>query len=401
MEKQIFDTAHFPDRRHTNSVKWDTLAGKYGRDDLIPLWVADMDFPSPPCIKDALQKAVDFGVFGYFSPPASYQDAFMAWEQAHHGVSPRREWLRFTPGVITGMCWAIHSFSTPGDSILILTPCYYPFMDVVRNTGRQLVCSELVPTAEGGYTVDLQDFEQKICSRNVKMFLLCSPHNPVGHVWTEQELTGILDICARHNVLVISDEIHQDIVFNGHTHLSCLRFQSHLEHVIVLTSASKTFNIAGLQNSFAVIPSDALRSAFDAYVKTLHIKKGVSLGYVAAEAGYVGGAPWLEEALDYLKGNYAFLKETLTAALPDIRVVPLEGTFMIWVDLSAYVARRDLETVVRDEAKLAVDFGSWFWPEELVPENDAHIRINIATSREILGRAAENLIAAIKNHRAE
>ena len=398
MGYQIFDAEHFPDRRHTNSVKWDTLAGKYGRDDLIPLWVADMDYPSPPCIREALRKAVDFGVFGYYAPPKSYQDAFLRWEQERHHVTAEREWLRFTPGVVTGIYWSISSLTQPGDAVAILTPCYYPFMDAVKDTGRRLICSDLVHT-DHGYTVDLEDFERKVRQEQVTMLLLCSPHNPVGHVWTDGELQGILDICARYDVLVVSDEIHQDIVFNGHVHNSCLKYARHLDRIIVLTSASKTFNIAGLQNSFAVIPNEALRKPFDAYVKTLRIKKGVSLGYIAAEAGFTGGGPWLEETLQYLRENYNVLKETLTAALPEIRIDPLESTYMIWVDVSAYVAPEDVEVLVRDHAKLAVDFGFWFWPEGQVPEGDVHIRINVATTQENVRRAAQQLVAAIQDYR--
>lgn len=341
---------------------------------------------------------MDFGVFGYFAPPQSYQDAFLRWEKEHHHVSAHREWLRFTPGVVTGIYWSISSLTAPGDAVAILTPCYYPFMDAVTDTGRRLICSNLVHT-EAGYTIDLEDFEEKIRAERVKMFLLCSPHNPVGHVWRDTELQSILNICAKYDVLVISDEIHQDIVFPGYTHRSCLGLEQYLDRIIVLTSASKTFNIAGLQNSFAVIPNPELRRCFDAYVKTLRIKKGVSLGYIAAEAGYTGGAAWLEEVLAYLKGNYTLLRELLTKALPQIHMDPLESTYMIWVDLSAYVAPKDLENLVRDEAKLAVDFGFWFWPKELVPEQDAHIRINIATSRDTVRKAAENLIAAIQKYR--
>ena len=210
---------------------------------------------------------------------------------------------------------------------------------------------------------------------------------------------ALLDICARHGMLVVSDEIHQDIVFNGHVHNSCLKYTQHLDRIIVLTSASKTFNIAGLQNSFAVIPNEALRKPFDAYVKTLRIKKGVSLGYIAAEAGFTGGGPWLEETLQYLRENYNVLKETLTAALPEIRIDPLESTYMIWVDVSAYVAPEDVEVLVRDHAKLAVDFGFWFWPEGQMPEGDVHIRINVATTQENVRRAAQQLVAAIQDYR--
>lgn len=394
MEVQMLDVEHFPERRHSNSVKWDTMATKYGREDLLPLWVADMDFPSPPCIREALRKAADFGVFGYYAPPTSYQDAFLNWEAVHHKVTLRREWLRFTPGVVTGIYWSISSLTAPGDAVMILTPCYYPFMDAVKDTGRRLVCSNLLHTSDG-YTVDLTDFEKKIRAEQVKMLLLCSPHNPVGHIWKKEELLGMLEICRQYNVLVISDEIHQDIVFNGCEHLSCMRFPEYRDRCILLTSASKTFNIAGLQNSFAVIPNDMLRQKFDVYVKSVRIKKGVSMGYIAAEAGYTGGAAWLEEVLEYLKGNYDLLKQMLTEALPDIRIDPLESTYMIWVDLSAYVNPEKLVPLVRDEARLAVDFGFWFWPDGQMPAGDTHIRINIATSRDNVVLAAKRLISAI------
>lgn len=395
MASQIFDTTQFPQRKNTHSVKWDTMASRYGREDLLPLWVADMDFASPPCIVEALRKAADFGVFGYFAPPASYQDAFIHWETERHGVTPERAWLRFTPGVITGMFWAISSLTAPGDSVAILTPCYYPFMDAVADTGRRLVCSSLVHT-QAGYEIDWADLENAFKTQNVKMLLLCSPHNPVGRVWREEELSRLLNLCAQYGVLTISDEIHQDIVF-GCKNVSCLHFTQHFSRLIVLTSGSKTFNIAGLQNSFAIIPDESLRQTFDAYVKTLRIKKGVSFGYIAAEAGFRDGAPWLDEMLTYLQGNYDLLKSALTTALPGIHVEPLEGTYMVWVDLSAYVAPDQVVEVVQNQAHLAVDFGFWFWPKDQVPENDAHIRINIATSRDNVKAAAESLIAAIEN----
>mgnify|MGYP000129651234 CR=1 FL=1 len=213
-----------------------------------------------------------------------------------------------------------------------------------------------------------------------------------------RELSRLLELCQRYNVLTISDEIHQDIVF-GCKNVSCLHFPQHFSRLIVLTSGSKTFNIAGLQNSFAIIPDEAMRQTFDAYVKTLRIKKGVSFGYIAAEAGFRDGGPWLDEMLTYLQGNYDLLKSTLTAALPQIHVEPLEGTYMVWVDLSAYVTPDHLVEVVQNQAHLAVDFGFWFWPKDQVPADDAHIRINIATSRGNVHTAAQQLIAAIKaNH---
>ena len=396
MDYRFFNPALLPDRRNTNSVKWDTLGGKYGREDLLPLWVADMDFPSPPCISEALRRAVDHGIFGYYAPPDSYYDAFIAWEKQRHSTEVRREWLRFTPGVVAGLAWVLSSLTSPGDAVAILTPCYYPFMEVIQNTGRRLVCSELAAAPDGGYTVDLEDLEEQVRSQQVQALILCSPHNPVGHVWREAELLGILDLCKRHGVLLISDEIHQDLVYQGYTHLSSLRFQEYLDRMVMLTAASKTFNIAGLQNSFAVIPNKALRGAFDAYVKTLRVSGGSSLGYVAAEAGYAQGGPWLDELLVYLQGNYACFRDALLRALPELRVAPLESTYLAWVDLSAYLTAEQLIPVVRDQARLAVDYGFWFWPEGETARRDVHIRVNLAASREMFPLAAERLAAAIQ-----
>ena len=371
------------------------MAGRYGRDDLLPLWVADMDYPSPGCIRDALAKAVAQGIYGYFAPPASYQDAFMAWEKEQHGVSLERAWLRFTPGVVTGIYWSISSLTQPGDAVAILTPCYYPFMDAVKDTGRRLVCSNLTHS-EAGYTVDFADLEKKFAEERVKMLLLCSPHNPVGRVWTEEELLGILSLCRKYSVIVVSDEIHQDMVFGGAVHHSCLLYPEYVQNVILLTAASKTFNIAGLQNSFAVIPNDSWREAFDRYVKSVRIKKGVSLGYIAAEAGFRGGLPWLQEVREYIAGNAALLTEMLQREFPAIRVEPLQGTYMMWIDLSAYLKPEQLVEVVQNQAKLAVDFGFWFWPQDQLPAGEAHIRINTAASRENIKKAAEQLCAALR-----
>ena len=390
----IFNGDNVPYRRSTNSVKWDTLEKKYGDADLLPMWVADMDFPSPPCVIEALKKAVEFGIYAYYAPPDSYFQSFIGWEKRHHHAEVQREWLRFSPGVITGICWCIQALTQSNDSCIILTPCYYPFMNVIQDNDRKLVTSDLI-NKDGHYTIDFNDFEHKIEAEHVKMFLLCSPHNPVGRVWSREELNHLVEICLRHNVYIISDEIHQDITF-GCRNFSLLRMTDCYSRLVILTAASKTFNLAGCQNSFAVIPDLDVRTRFDAYLKAMHISKGVLFGYIAAETAFNEGEPWLEEVLSYIEDNYKLLSCTLTKALPQIHISPLEGTYMCWLDIGAYIEPQDIRNVVQDSARLAVDYGNWFWPEG--ERKDTHIRINIATSRANVLKAAEQLKKSITQY---
>jgi Bifunctional PLP-dependent enzyme with beta-cystathionase and maltose regulon repressor activities len=390
----IFNGDYVPQRRGTNSVKWDTTGKKFGDPDLLPMWVADMDFPSPTCVIEALKKAVDFGVYAYYTPPVSYLQAFIRWEKLRHNASIQEEWLRFSPGVITGMYWCVQTLTQPNDSCIILTPCYYPFMGAILDNGRKLVTSDL-QNNEGYYTIDFDDFEQKIEREHVKIFLLCSPHNPVGRVWTQEELTHLVEICIRHHVYIVSDEIHQDITFGCHN-FSLIHIPACYNSLVLFTSASKTFNLAGCQNSFTVIPDPGLRAIYDAHTKRIRILKGVLFGYIATEAAFNEGIPWLEEVLPYIADNYQLLKRTLTEAFPKIYFSPLEGTYMCWIDLGAYVAPKDILRVVQENARLAVDYGAWFWPEGHQP--DIHIRINVATSRANVQKASEQLKNAIRHY---
>lgn len=389
----LFHPDALPRRRGSNSVKWDSTKSRFGEADLLPVWVADMDFPSPPCVIDALLDAVKFGIYGYYAPPDSYMQAFLKWEKRMHHAEIQPEWVRFTPGVVTGIYWAINALTQPADGILILTPCYYPFMDAVIGNDRKLVCCDLVNQA-GCYTIDLEAFERCIREEHVRMFLLCSPHNPVGRVWTPEELSSMFEICRKYQVYVVSDEIHQDITF-GCRHCTSLNAAPDYEKLVLLTAASKTFNLAGFQNSFAVIPNDQVRNAFDGYVKRLRIKKGVFMGYIATEAAFNGGEPWLRETLPFIEENFHFLRHMLTEAYPAITVTPLEGTYMCWVDLGAYVPAQDLQLVVQTKARLAVDYGNWFWPDR---QTDTHIRINIAAARSTIEQTGRQLVHAIAQY---
>lgn len=377
----------FRDRRGTNAMKWNYLdrIGFKG-ENLLGMWVADMDFASPECVRRALREAADFGVFGYDAAPKEYHEAFIAWEKERHGLEIDREWIRFSPGVVTGFYWLVKMLTEPGDSVLIQTPVYYPFMSAIEDQGRKLVRSELVNT-NGIYTVDFEDFERKITEEAVRVFILCSPHNPIGRIWTHSELAKILEICRRHSVKVISDEIHHDFELGGHKHTPTLAVGDYGDMVAMLTAPSKTFNLAGLQNSFVILPDKDIRDRYDAALRDVHIMGGNSLGNVAAAAAYTGGADWLESVLRTVEDNDALFRARLAEGLPKAVISPLEGTYLLWVDLGAYVAAEDIKTVMEERCGLALDYGTQFGGNA-----PCHIRVNLATDGAVVEEAAARLI---------
>ena len=376
----------FRDRRGTNAVKWNHLdrIGFKGKD-LLGLWVADMDFAAPESVRTALSRAGEYGVFGYDAKPADYDSAFIAWERTYHGYDVKPEWLRFSPGVVTGFYWFIRLMTEPGDAVMILTPVYYPFMSAVNDQGRKLVKCELVNT-NGIYTIDFNAVEKKIKAENVKALLFCSPHNPVSRIWTREELETLLGLCRRYGVKVISDEIHQDFEHPGHKHIPAATVGDYDDMLVTLTAPSKTFNLAGLQNSIAIVPDETLRRRYDALLEEIHIHGGNSLGFVAAAAAYSGGRPWLEAVLKQVEENDALLRRELAVSLPETIISPLEGTYLSWVDLGAYVKPEDIKTDMEELCGLALDYGTQFGGDA-----PCHIRVNLATSGEIIAEAARRL----------
>ncbi len=375
------------DRQNTDCFKWDGLYDTFGEEGLLPLWVADMDFELAGCITGAINDYFARGIPGYYRVPESYYEAFIAWETAEHGLTVDRDQIRFAPGVVAGVNWLVQLLTDPGDAVAIMTPVYYPFKTAVTNNDRKLVCSELLDTA-AGYRIDFDDLENQIAEEDVRLLILCSPHNPVSRVWHRDELQTLLEICRRHDVMILSDEIHHDLIFGGAKHIPLLSLTDDRDKVIMLTSASKTFNIAGLQNSIIVIPDQTIRARWDAFVKGLSVGSGNSLGYIASEAAWRDGKDWLEEVRAVIYGNYLWLKNELAAHLPKTRVIDLEGTYLCWIDLGAYVPADEIVDVVQHDCRLAVDFGEWF--ENNTPST--FIRINLATSRENIEEAAGRLI---------
>lgn len=393
MNKELFLKENCPDRHGTNCSKWDILQSKYGESNLVSMWVADMDFKAPKEVIETLKKKIEFGVFGYSLTKEEYYSAFIDWEKENHGWEIKKDWIRFAPGVVTGIFWCINMLTNKKDGVIINMPVYYPFHNAIKDLDRILVYSQLI-NSNGKYSIDFEDFEKKIVENNVKLYILCSPHNPVGRVWTEEELDKLLSICKKYNVIVISDEIHHDLILwnNKHIPSGLVSNSKYSDIIITLTAASKTFNLAGMKNSFVIIPGEELRSKFDEYIKTLHEDTGNMLGYYAVEAAYTHGKEWLKTVLEIIQDNYNYLKEKLNNELPLAVLTPLEGTYLAWLDLSSYtgkVKEEGMKNFVQEKARLAVDYGDWFGIG-----GEGFIRLNLATTPEYVKKAVDGLIKA-------
>lgn len=376
----------YSERKNTDCEKWDGLREQYGREDLLPVWVADMDFEAPKCVKRALKDAVDRNVYGYYRVPDSYYEAIMDWEKKYQGYEIKREWIRFIPGVVPAIYWLVQKWAKSGESVCVMPPVYYPFLNSIKETGRKLVECPLVHKS-GRYEMNLELFERQIQEEDVKVFILCSPHNPVGRVWKREELKAVLDICKKHHVYVIADEIHQDIVVNGNQKITAATVGDYNEILVTLTSASKSFNLAGFQNAYIIIPDEKIREEYDELARYAHFTEGSMLSYIAVRAAYTEGREWLESVLDKIEENYHILKRELEEKLPEAVLTPLEGTYLAWVDLSAYIEPERTVEVILDQCHLAVDFGEWFGGKEY----QSFVRINLATSSENVQEVVKRL----------
>lgn len=378
-------------RKNTDCEKWDGLTDMYGQQELLAMWVADMDFQVPEAVTKALSDYANTGVFGYYRTPDSYYDAFIQWEKEVHNFRIQKEWIRFSPGVVSGFYWIVQYMTQPGDAVIVTTPVYYPFLNAVKDNGCQLITSQLVNT-DGTYTIDFNDFEKKIVEHQVKIFILCSPHNPVGRVWTKAELRQLFEICRRHKVFVISDEIHHDLVYDGHEHIPSLSVGGYDDMMIMLTSPSKTFNLAGCQNSIIVIPDEDLRRQWDDFTNRLRVTDGNAFGYIAAKAAYTGGRAWYEEVKEVIYENYRYMKNVFEEELPDVVVSPLEGTYLAWVDLRNCLKPEEVAEFMQNKCGLAFDYGDWFGGSDFA----GFIRMNLATSRENVEIAVQRIVQNLK-----
>ncbi len=387
----LYDFNAVIDRRNTNSLKWDFAAERGRPADVLPLWVADMDFPAPQPVLDALRKAVSYGIFGYSDVKGGYYDAVSAWFRNRFGWEPRREWLVKTPGVVYALAMAVRALTRPGDHVLVQPPVYYPFFSVIRDNDRKVVESELL-YENGRYSIDFEDFERKIVENQVKLFLLCSPHNPVCRVWTPEELQQIGAICQKHNVYVVSDEIHCDFAFPGHPHTMFSQANPAMaEMSVICTSPSKSFNLAGLQVSNIWIPSETVRQTFLREMDRSGYSQLNTLGLVACQAAYECGGEWLEQCGAYLRGNLDFIRSFLAEYIPQIKLVEPDGTYFAWLDCSGLgLNKAELNDLVVNEARLWLDAGHIFG------RNSAQFqRVVLACPRYTLEQAMTRLKTAV------
>lgn len=384
------------DRTHTWSIKHDFKKENGKADDILPLWVADMDFRSPDSVVEALKKAVDHGIFGYSRADESYFDAVAAWYQKRHHLTLQPEWMTCTPGIVFALSIAVRAFSQEGDAVLIQPPVYHPFSRAILRNKRTLVENPLV-LKDGHYEMDLEDLEQKVLDEHVKLMILCNPHNPVGRVWTREELTALADICLRHHVYVISDEIHGDFVWRGHeqTPYASISEEACL-HSMMCTAPSKTFNLAGMATSNLFIPDPEMRRKFRSELLDVGQENMNRLGLFACRAAYEGGGEWLDQLIGYLADNLALVRDFCKNRVPQIQLVEPEGTYLAWLDCRELGMTDDeLMAFFSDEAKVWLDPGT-----HSGEQGSGFMRFNLGSSRSVIAQALDQIEAAWKKRNA-
>lgn len=382
------------DRRNTNSVKYDSVAGFGKSERIIPMWIADMDFKVPECVTEVLAKSVRHSVYGYseVTKDGAYFAALQNWFSHRFGLKAEPEWLIKTPGVVFAMCTAVKAFTEKGDAVLIQRPVYPPFTKSAEANGRHVVVNPLV-YEDGRYSIDFADFEDKIAKNNVKLFILCSPHNPVGRVWTKDELGQMGEICVKRNVLVLSDEVHCDFVYGGNRHTAFATIsEDFLANSITCTSPGKTFNISGLQVSNIFIAEPDLRQKFCNEAGKTGYGRLNTMALAACQAAYENGGEWLGELLVYLQQNYNYAKYFINTNMPKARLAELQGTYLLWLDLNAYgFSQAELDKTIIEKAGLLISNGDTFGEE-----GKGFIRINMACPLSTLEKALGQLATALK-----
>lgn len=380
-------------RKNTDSVKWDYTKRIFGVDDVLPMWVADMDFPAPDEVIDALHSRVDHGIFGYTMPGIKMEEAVTGWLKSRHNWEVDPKTMTYSPGIVTAISMAIHAFTTPDDKIVVQPPVYYPFFEIAQKHKREVLYNQLQLNDEFRYEIDFEDLERKLSEEKTKLFILCNPHNPSGRIWSREELTKIGDLCIKHDVLIISDDIHSDLLLFGHkyTPLASIR-EDIANQTITCIAPSKTFNLAGLQASVLLIPNDSLKRRYNEVQQLFGIMGINTLGADAMQAAYTYGEKWLNELLTYLEENIKLIENYLKEHFPKMKIMRPESTYLVWIDARELgKSDKELQQLLLKEGKLALHIGSKFGEN-----GEGFLRMNIACPKEILIDGLDRLVKALK-----
>jgi cystathionine beta-lyase len=390
--KYDFDTV--VDRHNTNSIKWDFAEEIFKVKNVLPMWVADMDFRVPQSVIDATKKVAMHGIFGYSGVPLSYYEAFINWMKNHHKWDIKKKWVTFAPGGVPALHMIIKAFTKPRDQVIVQTPVYYPFFDAIKSGNCEIMDNPL-RFENNRYTMDITDLKNKITSRT-RMIILCNPHNPIGRVWQEDELKELGELCVKNNILVASDEIHQDIIFNDFKHIPFASISDlFADKSVTITGISKTFNLAGLQMSNIIIPNSSIRKRFNKMLGSCGLFLPNIFAIAATEAAYRNGTPWLKQLMKYLKENLTLLNSYVTEKIPGLRVIQPEGTYLVWLDFrDCGIDPSRLGCFVREDAKVALDEGTKFGSKE-----EGFERMNIACPRSTLLEGLRRIEEAVRTNK--
>ena len=386
----VFDTLY--ERKNTRSMKWDMLKPVFQRDDILPMWVADMDFKAPQAVNEALIKRAEHGIYGYTVVDNDVKNTIVNWNDRRHNWKIDPDWLTFSPGVVTSLHLAIQTFTKPNDKVLIQTPVYTPFYNVIEQHDRKVVKNTLI-NKDNYYTIDFADFEDQL-KQGVKAFILCSPHNPVGRVWTKNELQEMARLCLKYDVLILSDEIHGDLVYPGNHHIPIASLSEDIaDKTITFMSPSKTFNLAGLQASYIITTNKTKREQLDAAFKIQGLNALNTMGSTALEAAYKHGEAWLDELIGVLNDHQNYVIEMFETHTKELKAIRSEGTYLIWIDCSSLeMDGKSLHTFMIEEAKVGLNPGFNYGEE-----GDQYMRINIACPRSTLEDGINRIITAVNN----
>jgi len=379
-------------RQNTNCVKYDLNQEIFGTNDILPMWVADMDFKTPDFIIDAVKERAEHPVYGYTFRPDSYYQSIIDWVKRRNNWNIDKEWIGFCPGIVPAVNMAVMAFSNPGDKIIVQPPVYFPFFNAVELNGRRLVYNQL-QLKNGRYGFDLEDLKKKTVDPAVKMLILSNPHNPGGSVWSKTELEELATICIENNVLIISDEIHGDLVYKPNKYIPLSSIYNEIaQHTVSFIAPSKTFNIAGMSSASSIISNKVLRQRYNEIIEQLHIGMGNMFGIVALEAAYKNGDNWLNQLLEYLQENVKLTQEFIESHIPEIKMIKPEGTYLVWLDFSKLgLNNKELDDLLIKKAKVGLNSGYTFGPG-----GDGFMRINIACPKPILEKALKQIKEVVK-----